>query len=257
MKLINKICEVCGIEFKPGNYKIKTCSRSCGSKLKFINNPKLIDAFKIRSSAVMKKLNADGKAWRMPPGYHTDEFKKKLSSRMKNKVVSADTRKKISDNHWSTDISNKELIIKKILETREQNSNWNSDERRLRLANYMILNSNLHGGSYPFKRGYELNIFTNELEYYMSGLELEYMKKFNCDSNIKFWTTKHNIKIEYEYKGKIRRYIPDFFIEYKTGEKKILELKGRIFDMEIIQLKNKAAEKYCELLGINYEIIYQ
>ncbi len=105
-----------------------------------------------------------------------------------------------------------------------------------------------------FKRGYYTSIKTGIEEFYASGLELQRMKELDKDMNVIKWTKKHHIVIKYEY-DRLRRYIPDFLIQYKN--KIVLEeTKGRIFDQEKLNLKIEAAKIYCSNNNIEFVMNY-
>lgn len=105
--------------------------------------------------------------------------------------------------------------------------------------------------------GHFYNRFINDMEYHHSGFELRFMEFLDQNENVKFWTKRHKIFIEYIYENKIKKYWPDFFIEFKNSTKTIVELKGFKEDPEILQLKITAGEQYCIDRGFIYQIIYQ
>lgn len=108
-----------------------------------------------------------------------------------------------------------------------------------------------------YKKGIYKSKKTGIREYYASGFELKYMKKYDMDTSILFWTKKHKIQIDYIYHGKLHKYTPDFLIKYEIGENFLIELKGRIYNQKIIDIKNKEAIKYCNKHNLQYDIIYQ
>lgn len=129
---IKIICKKCANEFevipsrkdtakycsyKCSNNRIRTKKEllkiSNSSKQKFIDNPKLRINQAKRGRKLFKKMNEDGKAFRMPIGYHTEKHKKYMSELMSNRIVSRKTCNKIKKNHWSNSI-NADKIIKKI-----------------------------------------------------------------------------------------------------------------------------------------------
>ena len=61
--------------------------------------------------------------------------------------------------------------------------------------------------------------------------------------------------IEYEFEGRIKRYIPDFKLCYNDGKVKIIEIKPR-WEVETkkVKLKILALEKYCRERDYEYEI---
>lgn len=221
---------------------------------KFIKNPKLREVSSKNGKKAMQYLMENNLRWQMPPGYHTDKHKQYMKELMTGRNVTWSD--KIKKNHWTTNDKIKNDTIDKILKTRSKNKFWNSEERRYQLANWSLDNPDKVGPK-MYKRGIHKNLKTGENEYYRSGFELEYMKKFDTDNSIKTYTSKHGIRIKYEYDGKYRIYIPDILVEYINGDKKLIELKGRIYNKDIIDSKINSAKTYCRNNDIKFEIIYQ
>jgi hypothetical protein len=59
--------------------------------------------------------------------------------------------------------------------------------------------------------------------------------------------------IPYVWKGKDRTYYPDFLLELKTGEKFVVEIKGKERPRDLA--KYMAAERYCRNHGMEFAII--
>jgi hypothetical protein len=55
--------------------------------------------------------------------------------------------------------------------------------------------------------------------------------------------------------GKIRKYYPDFYVEYNDGTRKLIEVKraDRINSPKVVK-KSEAAKKWCERNGVVFEI---
>lgn len=68
------------------------------------------------------------------------------------------------------------------------------------------------------------------------------------------WTTKHGIKIPYQYNNMTKHYIPDFYIEYKNGNVIIEETKGWISDNQVHDKKVETANEWCDIRNIQYVI---
>lgn len=270
--IVVKKCHVCGMEFIPKrkNKKAKYCSYVCSnnrkrtkeelekigkkSKEKFIKNPELLNVVAKNGKKAMKYINDNGLAFRMPVGYHTEDHKKYMSELMTGRDVTWND--KIKENHWSTDLEKREETVAKINKSKKSSVACNTEERRYLLANWCKENPDKVGDK-KYKRGKYKNKKKNQYEYYASGFELEYMKKFDADDSIVIWTKKHKIIIEYEIDNKKHRYYPDFLVEYKDGNKKLIETKGRVYDENILLEKNKAADKWCKKNNMTYEIIFQ
>lgn len=75
----------------------------------------------------------------------------------------------------------------------------------------------------------------------------------DTDTTIVSWTKLHGIRIPYMFENIQYNYVPDFFIEFISGEKLIEEVKGRIIlhDLE----KQNACKSYCESNNHRYRMI--
>lgn len=273
MLKIQLICKKCGNVFEVGSHRKnqKYCSYTCSnnrirtqdelnkistaSKQKFIDNPELRKKQADTGKRVFDEMNKNGKAFRMPKGYHTDEYKTHMKEIMTNRIVSDETREKIKKNHWSNQ-NNREEIINKIKEGQANSISWNSYDRRNILAEWSLNNPDKVGPKL-YKKGYYISKKTKNKEYYASGFELEWMKNFDNDTSILHWTKNHKIKIKYTYNNKTHNYIPDFMVSYDSGEVCLIETKGRVYNQEIINIKNKVASEYATANNLQYKIIYQ
>lgn len=256
MVVYEKVCPMCNVSFKTIHDNVKTCSTSCGSKMRFVTNPELYKRCSENGTRSFKRLRETNQAYIMPVGTHTEEFKKRLSERAKL-PKSEETKEKIKQNHWSKNEEIRQQVIDKIGESRSTSEKWNSESRRYDLANRMAENPELTKSHPPFKVGNFFNKFIDADEYHHSGFELSFMKYLDTQLDIKYWTKKHKIVIEYELDGKNHKYYPDFYIEFLNGFKTIVELKGRVKDPFELEQKNTAAQKYCNDNNLVYQIIHQ
>lgn len=91
-----------------------------------------------------------------------------------------------------------------------------------------------------------------------SGWELAYMKYLDENPDVTKWEYE-KLKIEYVSNtrtGKIRNYIPDFYVEYSDGRREVVEIKPqRKLDQAIIKKKTSAAQSWCFNMGIIFVII--
>ena len=93
-------------------------------------------------------------------------------------------------------------------------------------------------------------------ESYDSALEREYIVELERDPAVKSWTKKHGIKIPYKFFGFIRRYLPDFLIEYHNRRKELHETKGLPLLLWVsTKLKGESAEEFCKKQGWKYKKI--
>lgn len=217
-----RICPVCHELFSMEGKKqsAKTCGYSCGSKLKYILNPEKNKKISSGLGAISGQNRTDEN--KIIGWHHTEETKNRMSVSAKNHTRTEEHAKNLRD----------ASIRLRIEEP------WRFGQKR-------------------FKRGYCLNSSTDLLEYYASGFELAIMEKLNDDTTVEFWTKKHKITIDYEYEGKNRKYLPDFYIKYKNGSIVILEAKGIIYDQGQVDKKIIAATEFCQQNGYTYQIEYQ
>jgi hypothetical protein len=269
---ISIICEGCDNTFEiiPSRFgKSKYCSHKCSnnrirtkeeldkisiaSKERFINNPNLRNIVSKNGKKAMEYINENKLNFIMPKGYHTEEHKLKMKEMMSGRNVY--WGEKIKENHWSKS-ENKADIIKKINKAKIKSVKWNSDSRKNALMNWCLEHPDKTGPK-TYKKGKYISIKTNIIEYYQSGLEHKYMKLFDENDNIKHWTKRHNIILEYRYENETHKYIPDFLVEYYNSKKELIELKGRIYNQKIIDAKEMAAIEYCKQNNLEYKIIYK
>jgi len=122
-----------------------------------------------------------------------------------------------------------------------------SDESKSKMSKTragLIANGNVNITS--FNRGIKSWYFSNknnENFYSDSKLEKFRMEQLDLDPQIKSWTKRHGIKIEYFYNSNKKYCVPDFLITTINDELIIEEVKGRITEIELI--KKNAMEKYC------------
>jgi hypothetical protein len=93
-------------------------------------------------------------------------------------------------------------------------------------------------------------------EKYDSELELWMMEKLDADPTVVKWMGRHGITIPWvDVQKHMRRYCPDFIVEYIDGHKAILEVKdpSRI-DSDEVKRKRKAAEMWCKRRGMEYVV---
>jgi len=87
-----------------------------------------------------------------------------------------------------------------------------------------------------------------------SKLELLMMEKLDNDPTVVRWMKRHGISIPWvDVQKHMRRYVPDFVVEYIDGRKALLEVKDPSrLDSDEIKRKRKAAEMWCKRRGMEY-----
>jgi len=103
------------------------------------------------------------------------------------------------------------------------------------------------------RKAYYVSTKSNTQFHADSILELARMIELDNDINVISWTKHHGIRIPYIFEGKNHNYVPDFLIEFKSGEKMIEEVKGRIDPIDIE--KEKRAIAFCEEKDYTYRMI--
>ncbi len=108
-----------------------------------------------------------------------------------------------------------------------------------------------HTGTYT-------SIKTGEAYSFRSGWEELLMQHLDVEPSVKSWEYE-TITIQYisnKKTGKLRKYIPDFVVDYIDGHREILEVKpSRRVQQVKIQKKLKAGEQYCDAHGLTFKVI--
>lgn len=93
-------------------------------------------------------------------------------------------------------------------------------------------------------------------ERYQSDLERKMMERLETDPTVKKWTKRHSVTIQWvDGQKHMRRYCPDFLVEYTDGTKALIEVKDPSrLDSEDVKRKRKAAEIWCKQRGMSYTI---
>jgi hypothetical protein len=176
----------------------------------------------------MKVLNDQGKAFRMKPGFWSQEHKDYMRDLMTGRVVDDDWKQHIKDSHWSKkDADSVVEILHKIQDNSRGNKSW------------------------FFSQKMQQNFFC------ASGWEKIKMQKYDVDESVNSFTNRHGIKILYQHHGKERVYIPDLLLEMKDGTRIIEEIKGYIRDHGQVIAKSEAAKRFAEQNGMEYRIAYE
>ncbi len=91
-------------------------------------------------------------------------------------------------------------------------------------------------------------------ERFQSDLECRMMARLEKDPTVVKWMKRHGITIPWiDGQKHQRRYVPDFLVEYSSGEKAVLEVKDPSrLESNDVQRKRKAAEIWCKQRGMEY-----
>lgn len=231
-------CPICGSKLKfrsiSHGYEV-TCSKECHKELKrisYLNNPKMI-----KSGDKLSKIT-----------------KEKISDSLKGRKISDETRKKRSEYMKSFAKTEKGKEFYKRVGEINANSNRLilSGEKKINTLSGYYVNSR-------FKRGIiDVPTFNKTLTY-DSGWEKLFIEYFLDEINIK------NIKIFDRCKqgipyldqlGRKRNYFPDFYIQFVSGIRLVIEIKPKhLLDIDDkVKLKIKAGEEFFKNKGIKYLI---
>lgn len=108
-----------------------------------------------------------------------------------------------------------------------------------------------------YKRGIYISPIAGECRY-RSGWELEFCKYLDNNIDVLSWSYE-KIMIEYisnKSTKKKRKYYPDFFVEYKNGDKYIYEIKPkRKLQNLLVAKKAEAAIIWSNHHGMTYKIL--
>lgn len=179
---------------------------------------------------VFDKLNKDGRAWRMPKGYHSEEHKQRMRDLMTGRACTwSDAIKKT---HWvnkpAEDVAS---IIEKIQATDSQTKKT--------------------------KRGFFESKKMNQSFHYASSFELRRMMFFDKHDDIVSFTKRHGIKLAYTIDEKRHFYIPDFLVKLRNGRVILEEIKGWVRDKRIFEAKCLVARSFCELNGFEFRVLFE
>ena len=111
------------------------------------------------------------------------------------------------------------------------------------------------------KRGYHRGLHISPLAgkcKYRSGWEQKYMEYLDTDPQVKMWSYE-KLAIEYISNNrtkKIRKYYPDFQIEYKDGTKAVVEIKPsrKLGQLSVVK-KIRAAKEWCTANDMIYKVL--
>lgn len=111
------------------------------------------------------------------------------------------------------------------------------------------------------RRGYKRGLYTSPIAgvcKFRSSWEEKFMAYLDQDASVKLWSYEKTV-IEYlsnKRTNKIRKYYPDFYVEYLDGTKKLIELKQkRKLSQVAVKKKAQAAEEWCVNVGATYVIL--
>lgn len=89
---------------------------------------------------------------------------------------------------------------------------------------------------------------------YRSSYELLWMQRFDADSSVKWWAYEP-ITLRYDFEGKNKPYLPDFFVIYPNGRCILVEVKNEgTCNLPRNEAKYEAAAVWAKENGIEFEV---
>lgn len=106
-----------------------------------------------------------------------------------------------------------------------------------------------------FKQGNFFSKKNNKTLFFRSGMESEFYKLLEKKKNVAKYSVE-SLEIEYNYEGKMRRYIPDILVEYTDGKRELWEIKPKNqTKMPKNLAKWKAADDYCRKRNMEFMVL--
>lgn len=138
-----------------------------------------------------------------------------------------------------------------------------TDERVKKLGKKIsaIIADKLVSGSWDHQAGYQGEHYTgikngNKTVYLRSSYESAYARILDADQNVESWIHEP-FRIEYEFEGLHKNYVPDFLVSLFDNEKQLLiEIKPAILTLNARNIaKAKAAIEYCDKHNYEFSIV--
>jgi len=108
-----------------------------------------------------------------------------------------------------------------------------------------------------YHRGTHISPLAGECKY-RSGWEQKFCVYLDSLAEVKSWSYE-KLVIEYlsnKKTGKIRKYYPDFYVEYVDGTRIVYEIKPRRkLEQATVKKKMEAAERWCLMHGATYKVL--
>lgn len=108
---------------------------------------------------------------------------------------------------------------------------------------------------FKYFRGKYKSVKTDKIHSFRSSWEHKYMYYLDTNPDVIYWNYEP-FMIEYEYEGDNKRYLIDFEVYYKDGEKELIEVgvSGLKNDNRSLA-KFTSAEKYCEEKNYSFRLV--
>jgi hypothetical protein len=160
----------------------------------------------------------------------SDEHKSNMSAAQLRRFSSAEARELLAE-QIREGMQNSETRDKLRRARLEQ---WQDPEQRAKLVPHLLDNLEAQGEHKSTKAG---------TVYYRSSYELAFFEQLDCEDDVVSYEVESE-KVEYEFDGAIRTYIPDVKIVYVDGSWEVVEVKPEnLLDHPVNIAKFDAAEK--------------
>lgn len=170
----------------------------------------------------------------------SEEKKKKISQFWKNRKRGSNTKE-----------HNKKISLAR------KGMKFSKEHRKklslLKTEKYLLNNKNCFAG----KQEKYISLKTQEINHSHSSYELKMMEKLDNNTEVKYWTKNHKIKISYFLNGYEHYYIPDFLVIYNDNSKEIIEVKGYVYNKEMFKAKNDACKTFCDNNNIKFNVLFK
>jgi len=108
-----------------------------------------------------------------------------------------------------------------------------------------------------YRRGLHVSPIAGDCKF-RSSWEQKYMLYLDAHPDVSCWSYEKTV-IEYvsnQRTKKIRKYYPDFYVEFKDGSRRLIEIKQkRKLEQASVKKKAHAAHAWCASNGATYEIL--
>jgi len=108
-----------------------------------------------------------------------------------------------------------------------------------------------------YRRGLHVSPMAGDCKF-RSSWEQKYMLYLDAHPDVSCWSYEKTV-IEYvsnQRTKKIRKYYPDFYVEFKDGSRRLIEIKQkRKLEQASVKKKAHAAHAWCASNGATYEIL--
>jgi len=108
-----------------------------------------------------------------------------------------------------------------------------------------------------YRRGLHVSPIAGDCKF-RSSWEQKYMLYLDAHPDVSCWSYEKTV-IEYvsnQRTKKIRKYYPDFYVEFKDGSRRLIEIKQkRKLEQASVKKKALAAHAWCASNGATYEIL--